>query len=358
MNYKIKPIASFKFLSVIYKGLMALRNRAYAARVLYSYQASLPVISVGNITAGGAGKSPFCDYLAGKLVGKRPAILSRGYGGKAVGAVIVHSESSVLEVGDEALMHLRNLNNKCAVVVAKDRVEGAKLIEQENLAEIIILDDGFQHRRLRRNVDIVLVDISSTESVAAWEESLVLPAGYFRECRNSALRRTDILVFVNKALDSDEALKIVEEQKQKLLQYIDSSRVFLARTKAVCFRHVQSGKIFSSEHFRGQKVNTLSAIAKPESFVQLLKNLGVTVQSEQYFPDHYVFKKHDLEKSLETVARDKRAALIVTSKDAVKLCRFLDNDAAELPLYELIIEVVFHSENEENSFWQLMPVSI
>ncbi|MDR2337124.1 MAG: tetraacyldisaccharide 4'-kinase [Deltaproteobacteria bacterium] len=355
MNYKIKPIASLKFLAVVYRGLMALRNRAYSSRVFYSYQSSLPVISVGNLTAGGSGKSPFCDYLAEHLVNRRPAILSRGYGGKTPKAVTVHPESSVFEVGDEALMHLQNLNQRCAVVVAKDRVEGVKLIEQENLAEVIILDDGFQHRRLRRNVDIVLADISSAESVTAWEAGAVLPAGYFRENKNSALSRTDILVFVNKGMDTREAVKIVEEQKQKLIRYIEPRRVFLAQMQAVCFRAVQSGEVLPLEYFSGQEVRALSAIAKPENFSQLLKNLGLIIQSEQYFPDHYIFKKCDWDKNLE-ILQAMSLPLIVTSKDAVKLRSFLKNNTADVQLYELVIKISFLAPDEENSFWQLMPV--
>ena len=182
-------------LSAIYNLLTKVRNLLYDKGILSSYKSNLKVISVGNISVGGTGKTPLVIYLSKILKDKgyKPVVLSRGYKGSIKGPHLITDTNTYHEVGDEPLL-IKNLAS-VPVVIAKKRVKGAKIIEELKLGDIIILDDGFQHRALKRDLDIVCIDASSEESVSKFFTDKLMPAGRLRESRASGLKRANAVVF-------------------------------------------------------------------------------------------------------------------------------------------------------------------
>lgn len=292
--------------SWLYGAVVKVRNLLYDEGILSTYRSSLPVISVGNITAGGNGKTPLTLFLAAELKarGHSPVILSRGYGGSLKGPKLLADSDLSTRVGDEPLMLARE--KVCAVVVAKDRVSGAKYIEKEKLGDLIILDDGFQHRRLARQVDMVCVDVGSDGAIDSFLEGKLLPAGFFREDRAAALRRANFVVFVERKPTRDREvdtrlLKIIPPNAQIYRASLEVEGIFSLDGKRI--REPKNAALFC-------------AIAKPESFVATAKSVGLTVDGLHPFSDHYHFKHADI---LRIAERYPTSLLLCTAKDAVKL---------------------------------------
>ncbi len=298
-------------LASIYGVVMRARNYLYDKNYFSSYRSSLPIISIGNITAGGNGKTPLTLFLAHELSvrGKAPVILSRGYGGKLRGPKLVESTDSPLSVGDEPLMLRRE--NAAPVVVAKDRVAGVKFIEAGKLGNIIILDDGFQHRRLWRDLDIIAVESGSDEAEKSFLAAELLPLGMFREPREAALKRADIVVFTERSLVSERELK------RSLSDLVPRSvQIFRAKMEVQGLFDLSGARVEKLDH-----LVAFSAIAKPEGFLRTLRALNLAPAEFFPFPDHHIFSMRELE---SIANRYPASTLVCTAKDAVKLGEFSD----------------------------------
>jgi len=301
-----------------------------------------PVISVGNLAVGGTGKTPAVDWLVKEFhkQGKRPAIVSRGYGGSFEGEVgVVSFGNGILmtatECGDEPYL-LAKRNPNCSVLIAKKRINGIKALERSKESDLIILDDGFQHRAVRRDVDLVLLD--ATRPLGnGWP----LPSGNLREFPQ-ALKRADFLLMTrsNRQKCSDFlGFKVCHSHHQlaDIAVSLDGSKVSVSQLK---------------------KLNLLAfaGIADPESFFSSLENIGLSLKEKLSFADHTEYQGQILER-LHNTAVDVDA-LITTEKDAVKLSA----DMFELPCYQLAMNIMIdNSEELLNSLtkrlWsQLMPV--
>lgn len=293
--------------SLLYGAVARARNYFYDRKLLSSYRCGLPVICAGNLTAGGNSKTPLCIFLAGLLrqAGHEPVVLSRGYGGKLAGPHVVEHSDLAQQVGDEPLM-LRRLHG-LKVVVARERVAGAQLIERERLGSCIIMDDGFQHRRLYRNLDLVCADVSSQGAVAAFLQGRVLPLGRFREDRDEGLLRADGIVFSARQpretalpLDSD-LLRVIPAAVKIFRSYLQPRGVFALGDGA------QVG---------GGEACAFCSIASPQGFFQTLGSIGFSLQWSEAFPDHHSYSQGELESLLQ---RSSGRFLICTEKDAVKI---------------------------------------
>ena len=263
-----------------YGAVMALRRYASERGWLKSYAAQLPVVSIGNLEVGGTGKTPFTISLAEALNqrGHRVAVVTRGYGGQLNGPLKVEPGHTAAQVGDEPLLMARA---GLSVIKAPDRVAGAKLAAELG-ASLILLDDGFQHRRLRRELDIVLVSRELAEA-------RVLPFGCLRESL-SALKQADIIVHTKAATGKN-----------------------CARLESRDLVDIQ-GRSYPLAELHGKPVLAVSAIGQPESFHAELENLGARLATRT-FRDHHAYTQADI-KMLET----SRCELIVTTeKDLVKL---------------------------------------
>lgn len=271
------------------------------------------VISVGNLVVGGAGKTPLCLWLARHLIslGWTPAILSRGYQrcrtGTARTPISRESYSAVRAFGDEPVL-MAHRAKPVAVWVGKDRWEAGSLAVAKDHADILILDDGFQHLALRRNLDLVLLDARRPVGNGA-----LLPAGPLRE-PPAHLARADALVLTR-----------ADDSKQTALTRAEISRWFPEKP-LFCCRHRLAGlrvgleeQYFPLEALHGLEAVAFAGIARPESFFELLHQAGVTVCRRLAFPDHHPYRQADLLRLLETMKACKTGFLITTEKDMVRL---------------------------------------
>jgi len=271
----------------VYDAAMSVRSRLYDSGVLDAVTPDLPTISVGNLTVGGTGKTPFSAWLAFKLkVRAHPAIALRGYG------------------DDETQVHAR-LNPDVPVVVNPDR--GAAIREaKKHGADIVVLDDAFQHRRIARNVDIVIL---SAEQLL--RPHRMLPAGPWRE-RLPAARRADLLVVTRKTATHEQT-----ERAQEMVRIaIPDVPIVVAYLGPDRLMSVTDDEIMPTERLRGATVVAVAAIGEPELFKTQLEELGAHVTITPY-RDHHTFSEGDVTSIAASVPADGFA--VCTLKDAVKL---------------------------------------
>ncbi len=283
-------------LSGVFARLVELRRRAYRQGVLKSRRASVPVIVVGNITVGGTGKTPVTLWLAERLkvMGSKPGIVSRGYGGH-VGKLPVNvtEESDPAVVGDEPLLMARRI--VCPVAVHPDRFAAAELLAEMG-CDVVIADDGLQHYGLAREYEIAVVD-----GRRGFGNGRLLPAGPLRE-PVARLESVDRIM-----------LRAGPDERVTALPAGDS-RVTRFSLAAGAVRSLRGARELSLEAFAGETVHAVAGIGNPQGFFELLETHGLTVIPHA-FADHAVFSPAALE-----FADDH--AVIMTEKDAVKCERF------------------------------------
>lgn len=283
-------------------GIAARTRRAlYDRRLLAITRVSVPVVSIGNLTTGGTGKTPLCIVFADLLAerGFRPGVLSRGYGAEPG------------KPNDEALL-LARLAPHVPHVADKDRVTGArKLIEMGVTA--IVLDDGFQHRRLARDVDVVLVDATRPFGLPAVEgrEAVraLLPRGLLREPLSSLARAHAIVI----TRCENGAPARVEALENELEQIAPGVPIVRATTIATGWSD-ERGNVSALDALRGREVDVVSALGNPAAFEGSVRATGVVVRDRRVFPDHHRYTADDV-RGLPAPGR----VLVTSGKDAVKL---------------------------------------
>lgn len=306
------------------------RNLLYDKGVLQSQDAGLPVVSVGNITAGGTGKTPFVAWLARFLVlnKRRPAVLSRGYG--------KDTESGI----DDENRMLKSIAPDVPVIVNPERVEGARTARQTTDADVLILDDGFQHRQIARDLDIVLLD-----AMFPFGGGSQLPLGYLREPIDG-LKRADLLVLTRTDLASKGR---VEQLTERLEQYAPDGGIVCAVHKPESLSTLGPGGCAEElELHRLQRGRwaAFCGIGNPESFRETLRELGTTLDCFKAYADHHRYRRKDLQQLMEAAVSSGCEGLITTEKDAGKVRRFVEADDP-LPVLVLKVRMDF-SENGQN----------
>jgi tetraacyldisaccharide 4'-kinase len=267
---------------------VACRNVAFDRGWKTIHKATVPVVSVGNLTTGGTGKTPCVEYIARfyRQLDLRVTLLSRGYG----------SESGR---NDEALVLEENLPDVPHLQGA-DRVELAKIAVEELECDILVLDDGFQHRRLHRNLDIVLID-----ATCPWGYGHLLPRGLLRE-PIGGLKRADIVILTRCDLVPADAVKAIRETVERIKPGLPvAESVHRAKPQAA---------------WLGPPIAAFCGIGNPEAFRQTLASLGMNVIVLRIFPDHHAYGRDDIE-ALRNWARELPAetAIVTTQKDMVKI---------------------------------------
>jgi tetraacyldisaccharide 4'-kinase len=301
-----------KIAALVYRFIVTLRGWLYDKRIAPSYRSCLPVISVGNITAGGNGKTPLCLAIAVELRnrGYHPAILSRGYGGKLRGPHRVSLSDNFRDVGDEP--HLM-AQAGFPVFVARRRVAGIKLIETDPHIDVVILDDGFQHRALSRTLDIVSIFVGHESALFGFAKGRLLPQGFFREPRDRALKRADVIVLANRSLAASPAVQ--PSVPPQIAPFIPAgATVFNSFLVADAIAPLSNLNVTCDAITT--PVCALAAIANPEGFFRSLEELGFNIVERFSFPDHYVFSWGELRAITD---RYPECSFIATEKDAVKL---------------------------------------
>ncbi|MGA2298278.1 MAG: tetraacyldisaccharide 4'-kinase [FCB group bacterium] len=325
-------------LSNIYGFFIDKRNRNFDNKRNSIIEISKPVISVGNISVGGTGKTPFVQMLAAGLQsrGNKPAIIGGGYKRKTKGKLIISDGgfifSNANECGDEMYLLAKNLN---VPVIVHDKKYLAALVADEKFdIDVVIVDDGFQHRKLKRNIDIVIIDNKTIEN------SKLIPAGVLREPLNN-ISRANII-----ALNEDVDNKI-------LMPYLTSNHVVI-KVKSVPGKiyDLNSGNEISIEEFENIKKGSLafSGIANPVRFIDSLTQLDIKIIKHIKYADHHKYSNNDIRKIINQCVNLSINKIITTEKDAVKLDFakgiFIKNNIScyVLPVRTEIIE-------GEDSFW-------
>ena len=319
--------------SCAYAGALGLRERFWRDRAA---RPAVPIISVGNLTVGGNGKTPFTLYLASRLAarGRRVAILSRGFGGGASrrGRAAMVSDGARIfatarEAGDEPAMLARRFAGPIAI--ARRRIDGVRLLLAAAAPDAIILDDGFQHLALARDLDLVLID-----AARGFGNGWLLPAGPLRE-RLGALGRAGAIVLIDRAGEAPPPAAAWRLPPEIPVFRAHLRPCGLLRADAAGWREEPLA-------LAGRRVVAVSGLADPESFHAALAALGAIATATFAFSDHHDYARADWSKIL---AAARNAAMIVTTaKDLVKLESFAADGP---PLYALDLEVALDRADEE-----------
>lgn len=298
-----------------YSAIIRARNKYYdSARRVYSV--AVPVISVGNITVGGTGKTPLVIELLQRLEreGRSPAVVARGYG------------STDDEPGDEELL-IRKRCPGAAYVADPDRHRGATDAVRRTSADVIILDDGFQHRRLKRDLDIVLID-----AMCPFGYGHVLPRGLLREPL-SGLRRANLLAITRSDQVGHSELERIETT---IRQYNSSAPLIRLQTRVVGVETLSGKPIELAKG--GARVLAVAAIGRPEAFASTLSAMELDVIATRWWPDHHRFRSAEVERLLSDRSIPSHDLVLTTEKDAVKLAALRNIDAESIGVVRIGLE--------------------
>jgi tetraacyldisaccharide 4'-kinase len=333
--------------SLIYFFLVFLRNRLYDKNILKSTSFNLPLICVGNIAAGGTGKSPMVEYLVQQLKDQfRIATLSRGYKRKTSGYALANEKSTALEIGDEPMQfHLKFPD--VAIAVGEQRIEAIpQILHDRPDIQAVILDDAFQHRSIRAGLNIVLTDYNNL-----YTRDWYLPTGDLRDEKIS-IKRADIII-VTKCIPN-----LLPKEKEVIIEEINP-----AATQEVFFSGIRYGQpyhIISKKPYRlSQELEVLlvTGIANPAPLKNFLADKSKAYY-ELTYSDHHIFTIDDL-KDMKKRFHGINAAnkiILTTEKDAVRLVKF-EQELYDIPLYIMPIELQFLF-NDENRFNELIGTFI
>lgn len=322
--------------SSLFKSLVQARNALYTLGVLGATRLDETVISVGNITVGGTGKTPLVATLAQVLIedGERVCILTRGYGRKSASKrVVVADGESILasaeEGGDEPREMAERLDGKAFIVADADRVSAAEFATKQFKPTVFILDDGFQHRKILRDLDIVCVDATNP-----FGNHKTLPFGILRE-PVSNLRRAQKIVITRSNLVGEAE---VESIKRRITDVAPESEIIVTTLNFTGFTSVGSDGHFD----KGGRAFAFCGLGNPENFFLLLKNENINVAGTHSFRDHHRYSQNDLD-NITALAKERGAEmLLTTAKDSVKLAGLTH----ELPCFSAGVEIYF-PENEK-----------
>jgi len=313
------PLSPLHWASRIYE---AISNRKLATRARNATSPSIPLISVGNITVGGSGKTPFVIWLCKQLQarGYKPIILCRGDGGSLNQPQLINKNDAADRVGDEALLLARSCD--APVIAGRDRV--AASIMAEALGNMIVLDDGFQYRQLKRACDIVLVPSAGVGN------GCLLPAGPLRE-PIPALSRADLIVRTGNGP----------------ARPFTQTKEWHWKTQSSELREIHGMNMSAPE-----KVIAVCGIARPQRFMESLVQQGVEVMGQMVFRDHYRYRSNDIKEVM-----NKGLPVVTTEKDAVKLTAIWPDKQAlwvlplegkgEEGLPEAIIQTILSHQTQE-----------
>lgn len=327
-----------RFLSGVYRIGIAAYLLPFNIGLRRRFRLRRPVVSVGNLTVGGTGKTTVVRYLCRGFAAlhAKPAILSYGYGGELGGKFGVVCDGSGPKMppaiaGDEPVMLASSLPN-VPIIVCKDRCRSGKTAVREFRADVVILDDGLQVWKLHRDFDVVLVNAENP-----FDNRWTLPAGKLRE-RAEAIRRADCVIATCTDPSNDY------KDQLELVRRISHAPVFLGWFKPSELRAIGSNISIKPTDIRGRKVMALSSIANPHSFESTLGSLGADIRNVYRMPDHHMYTLEDVRRISETADKAMVEMIVTTEKDAVKL---LDHHFS-VPIFALRIDMQL---TDEEVFW-------
>ncbi len=308
-------------LALLWESIYKFRRFCYNYGIYPQNKFQVPVISIGNLTFGGTGKTPFTLWLSKYLgsMDKKVMILTRGYKGK------LEHKSGILrsgrrlgynpfEYGDEALVLARRLEN-ASIVVGKNRSENLRFYFEEESPDVVLLDDGHQHLKLHRNTNIVLFD-----TLMPLSKYKVAPLGYMRE-GFSALKDAELIVLGRcdqSSVEQKDKLKSLIREHNKIAPFAEIAY------EPIGFYYSSYEKAFDVDAIKGKNVICVAGIASPLSFYNLVESLGGVIVHKEAFPDHHYFNSDEISRLLEK-AEAEDAIIVTTEKDIVKWRRISDD---------------------------------
>ncbi|MDD3773102.1 MAG: tetraacyldisaccharide 4'-kinase [Weeksellaceae bacterium] len=326
--------------SALFWLITSLRNLAYSVGLLHSKKYNIPVICIGNLSVGGTGKSPHVILVADILKEEREtAMLSRGYGRKTSGLGIANYSSKVYDIGDEPLQFFNRFKNKVVVAVSENRQEGIEHLMEMYNTEIVIMDDGFQHRAVKPGFSILLTTFNEP-----YTQDYLLPAGNLREPRSGA-KRADVII-VTKCSDEftvKQKTQLIEKIKPKKNQHVFFSKVVYSHS-AIGYRFT-----LNSDEWIDYEVLLITGIAKSAPFVEYVNSKFKKIHHWEY-PDHHNYSIADIQKIDQGFDEIKtlHKIILTTEKDYMRL---KDESALIENLFYLPIEVEL---NDYESFKEIL----
>lgn len=342
----------------VYMFITKIRNWLFDKNIFRVIKVDAKIISVGNLTVGGSGKTPAVMMISEMLKTKKKkvGVLSRGYGRNSFGYIYVSDgekiKTSVDECGDE--MYFMSDELKVPTAVAERRVDGAKRFIKDSGVDTIILDDAFQHRWIYRDVDVVIIEQSFLNKVGQFRfiefplgiEQRMLPLGLMRE-PFSSLNRASVVIINRKF---SERTKI----PKKLKKYFEDKQVFTGYFVAKGIYDVKTHHFFNTNEFQGQKSLLVCGIARPESFLKALEKNNIDITNKMIFPDHKNYTLKEVQDIRKKFYDTNSYSVLTTQKDAVKFTKY-SKELDDIDIYYLKIELKL---DEEEKFNELILKSI
>ncbi|MCD6093624.1 MAG: tetraacyldisaccharide 4'-kinase [Candidatus Omnitrophica bacterium] len=320
-------------LSYIYYLVIEIRERLYFCGLLRASKLDCKVISIGNITLGGTGKTPMVEFLAKELEkrGRRVAVLGQGYQRKAQSAKRKARNPSTLYplpsthlLGDEGAF-LKDKLRGIPLLIGRDRIKNGREAIEKYKADTLILDDSFQYQRLKRNLDIVLIDATHP-----FGNGYLLPRGFLREPLKS-LNRADFFILTKTNLAGEEEVSSLREKLTKRFPRIPFAE---AEYKPIYLFDLLQNEKRDLKDLVSQEVGIFSAIGNPEAFRRTVESL-CRVKSEVVFPDHHHYTLKDIREIIDICLEESIHIIVTTEKDAVKIKDFLHLFPDSLSLFSL-----------------------
>ncbi len=299
---------------ILYDLITSIRNVCYDRGVFTATLFDIPIIAVGNLSVGGTGKSPQIEYLIRLLQGKKIAVLSRGYKRKTTGFILLKDGHSSDDVGDEPLQFFKKFPN-ISVAVNANRVEGIQRLKSEVNPDVILLDDAYQHRKVKAGFYVLL-----TKYGDLYADDFILPTGNLRESRRGA-KRANVIVVTKcpEELSKEEQQRIVQKLKPTKDQEVFFSTISYANA-------LKGSTYLSLDELVDHKVLLITGIAIPQPLLDFLDKKKIPYKHIK-FPDHHQFSSSDIDEinlQFDAISSDKKM-IITTEKDFVRLSEHIKN---------------------------------
>ena len=322
-------------LSLLYGAITKTRLSLYRRGTFHTTRLERPVISIGNITTGGTGKTPLVEWVSRKLAakGKKVCILTRGYGRKDPHLQVIVSDgygvlASPSEAGDEPYLLATSLSGLAAVISSADRIAAGQEAIKDFGTDCFVLDDGFQHLRLARDLNIVTIDATNP-----WGGGTLLPYGRLRE-NPEGLRRADCVVITR-----CDQVQDLEALRADLARLTDNRPIFHSQMRTSRVSALKNGAGTLAPPAR---IAAFCAVGNPSSFNEHVRHAGFEIAQSTSFPDHHAYSQEEIDSITRSAQNAGATALITTAKDAVKLRSM----SFSLPCYVLEIEIAIDNSEE------------
>jgi tetraacyldisaccharide 4'-kinase len=327
-----------------YAAAVALRNWLFDRKIFREKKVNARVISVGNLTVGGSGKTPMVIYLLDLLNrnGMKAGVLSRGYGRKSKGYILVSDGKNIFSSVDQCGDEIFQTVSECSIpgAVSENRVKGAERFIKETNVDVIVLDDAFQHRWIYRNINLLICEQKFLLSRNFLVKNL-FPSGDQRE-PFSSIKRADAVI-INRKFSTEENFP------HDLEKYFAGKRIFSANYKAIGFVDIKRKTDHNLEEFIGQKSLVVSGIANPFSLMTVLNQNRVNTENRMVFRDHKNYSNKEVQSIRKKFYNSNSHSVITTQKDAVKLVMFT-KEFDDIDIFYLKIKIEMSHEKLFDQF--------